>query len=65
MFSVPIKISPLVGSSKPAIILKVVVFPQPDGPSKAKNDPAGMVRVKSCTAVKSSYLLVKFLRCKS
>ena len=54
MFSSPIKISPLVGSSKPATILNVVVFPQPEGPSKAKKDPAGMVSVKSLTAMKSS-----------
>ena len=33
--------APSVGSSKPPIMRSVVVFPQPDGPSKAKNFPAG------------------------
>ena len=31
---------PSVGSSKPPIIRSVVVLPQPDGPSSAKNEPA-------------------------
>ena len=31
------KIFPLVGVSKPPISLKVVVFPQPDGPKRVKN----------------------------
>src|SRR4051812_14641710 len=41
MSSSPISTDPAVGSSSPATILSVVVLPQPDGPSRAKNDPAG------------------------
>ncbi|CAB4952560.1 unannotated protein [freshwater metagenome] len=44
---------PAVGSSKPAIIRSVVVLPQPEGPSSAKNEPLGIVSDKSSTAVKS------------
>src|SRR4029453_2029119 len=44
-------IVPADGSSRPAIIRRVVVLPQPDGPSSAKNDPAATVRSRSCTAV--------------
>ena len=36
---------PDVGGSKPAIIRSVVVFPQPDGPSRLKNSPARDVQV--------------------
>ena len=49
----PIEIVPADGSSKPAIILSVVVFPQPDGPRSAKKDPSGTTRDKSSTAQKS------------
>ena len=34
------RIRPPVGSSKPPIIRRVVVLPQPDGPSSEKNSPA-------------------------
>jgi hypothetical protein len=34
-------IVPEVGSSSPATIRSVVVLPQPDGPSSAKNEPCG------------------------
>src|SRR5215216_6758928 len=34
------RIWPLVGSSKPAIMRRVVVLPQPDGPSREKNSPS-------------------------
>ncbi len=34
------RIRPAVGSSKPPIIRRVVVLPQPDGPSSEKNSPA-------------------------
>ena len=40
------KIWPEVGSSSPAIILSVVVLPQPDGPSRQKNEPSGMVKLE-------------------
>ena len=49
----PREIDPLVGSSRPATIRRVVVLPQPDGPSNAKNEPSGIVNDKSLTAVKS------------
>ena len=47
----PMKTEPTVGSSSPATIRSVVVLPQPDGPSRAKNDPFGTVRVRSSTAL--------------
>ena len=40
-------ISPEVISSNPAIILKVVDFPQPDGPTKTINSPSSILRLKS------------------
>ena len=42
----PIRIWPAVGSSRPATIRSVVVLPQPDGPSRAKNDPCGIGQVE-------------------
>ena len=50
--SSPMWMVPSVGSSSPATIRSVVVLPQPDGPSSAKNDPDGMVRDRSSTATK-------------
>jgi hypothetical protein len=44
------RIAPSVGVSKPAIILRVVVFPQPDGPSIEKNSPDAMEKSASDTA---------------
>ena len=46
----PMMISPEVGCSKPAIIRKVVVFPQPDGPNKVVNEPSGINSDRSSTA---------------
>jgi hypothetical protein len=43
----------------------VVVLPHPEGPKSAKKDPAGMVNVRSSTAVKSEKLLTRLTRCKS
>ena len=37
---------PDVGVSRPATIRSVVVLPQPDGPSSAKNEPRGYVEVE-------------------
>jgi len=34
------RIAPLLGWSKPAIMRSSVVFPQPDGPSSEKNSPS-------------------------
>ena len=36
------RIRPPVGSSKPPIIRRVVVLPQPDGPRSEKNSPEAM-----------------------
>src|SRR5688500_6129838 len=38
----------------------VVVLPQPDGPSRAKNEPWGTSRSSDFTAVKSANCLVRF-----
>ena len=51
---------PDVGSSRPAIMRRVVVLPQPDGPSRQKNEPSGMVKVEFFTATKSPKALFKF-----
>ena len=42
---------PRVGCSKPPIMRSVVVLPQPDGPSMAKNAPRGISSERSSTAV--------------
>ncbi len=54
----PSRIAPAVGSSRPATIRSVVVLPQPDGPSSAKNDPWGTVTDRSSTATKPPNRLV-------
>src|SRR5260221_14376460 len=46
--------SPEVGSSKPAIMRRLVVLPQPDGPSIEKNSPSRICIVTLLTAVTSS-----------
>ena len=43
----------MVGKSNPAIIRSVVVLPQPEGPSRAKNSPSPISRSMSSTAVTS------------
>ena len=45
--------SPLDISSSPAIILKVVDLPQPDGPTKTMNSLSSISKLKSLTAVTS------------
>src|SRR6476620_163250 len=50
--------SPSSGSSKPAISRSVVVLPQPEGPSREKNAPRGMSRVRFFTAIASPKRLV-------
>src|ERR1700704_5161287 len=59
----PIRISPDVGVSSPAIIRKSVVFPEPDGPRKTRNSPSRVSRSTSLTAPSSPCLntLVSFL----
>src|SRR5690349_23918590 len=54
-------IVPEVGVSRPATIRRVVVLPQPEGPSSAKNDPLGTSRLRSSTAVKPGNDLVRLL----
>src|SRR3954451_10078714 len=58
MSSSPSSTWPSVGFSRPATMRSVVVLPQPEGPSRAKNDPAGTVSVRSSTAVKTPNRLV-------
>ena len=41
---------PRVGCSNPAIIRRVVVLPQPDGPRNDTNSPVSIPRLKSWTA---------------
>ena len=43
-------IRPDVGETKPAIMRKVVVLPQPEGPSSERNSPCGRLRDTSRTA---------------
>jgi hypothetical protein len=50
---------PLVGSSNPPSSRSVVVFPQPDGPSRLKNSPPAMSRSRSLTAGTAPYRLVR------
>src|SRR3954464_6027945 len=59
----PIRNSPEVMSSRPAIMLRVVDFPQPDGPTRMMNSPSAMERSISCTAmVPSGYFFVTLSR---
>ena len=44
------KISPSVGSSNPAIMRRLVVLPQPEGPSSEKNSPSRICSVTFLTA---------------
>ena len=45
----PIVILPSVGVSSPAIIRRIVVLPQPDGPSNVMNELSGISRLKLST----------------
>src|SRR5258705_878090 len=55
-------IAPESGCSRPAIILNVVVLPQPEGPSKPKNSPRSTSSDTSVTAGVLSKRLERFLR---
>src|ERR1039457_3762942 len=46
----PMRSSPSVMSSRPAIMLSVVDFPQPDGPTRMTNSPSAMSRLILSTA---------------
>ena len=61
MFSPRIKTSPSLGCSKPAIMRRLVVLPQPDGPRMERNSPALTARLFSTTAATSPKRLVTFL----
>ena len=52
---------PRVGCSKPAIMRRVVVLPQPLGPSRAKNSPGATARLSSRTASTSLLTTAEFL----
>jgi hypothetical protein len=44
---------PLSGRTKPAAIIKVVVLPEPEGPSSEKNSPGAIDRAMALTTVSS------------
>src|SRR6266567_8866245 len=52
------RISPPSGSSKPAIMRKVVVLPQPDGPSRHTSAPCLTVKSIASTETTAAYRLV-------
>ena len=59
VMSLPLSsIVPEVGVSSPATMRSVVVLPQPEGPSSAKNEPLGTSRSRAFTAVKLANSLV-------
>src|SRR4051794_11772822 len=46
----PIRISPFVGSSSPAVIRSTVVLPEPEGPTRTTNSPSAISRSSAWTA---------------
>src|SRR3954462_8112315 len=50
----PTTMRPLFGARNPASRRKVVVWPQPDGPSSDRNSPSSIVSVRSATALTSA-----------
>src|SRR6478672_3151520 len=58
MSSPPSVMRPASGCSKPAIIRKVVVLPDPEGPRGVKNSPAATVRSTLSTATTSPYVFL-------
>src|SRR5579863_2971391 len=56
---------PLSTFSNPAIIRRVVVLPQPDGPRREKNSPGRTVRDRSCTTFLTPVGLLKDLSTRS
>src|SRR5215472_17187316 len=52
----PMKMLPAVRSTRPAIRFRVVVFPQPDGPTRATNSPSATVRDTWSTAWNEPYV---------
>src|SRR5690242_2029817 len=59
----PSRISPAVGTTKPAIMRSVVVLPHPDGPSSTTSSPCAMSRSTPATAWNSPYALVRPVSC--
>src|SRR6266536_663394 len=57
----PIRIEPAVGGSKPAIMRRVVVLPQPDGPRSAMSSPSAIRRERASTARTSPNRFVREL----
>src|SRR5262245_46689663 len=55
----PMRIEPPVGGSKPAIMRRVVVLPQPDGPRSAMSSPSAIWRSSWSTATTSPNRLVR------
>ena len=53
----PTAISPAEGSTKPAISRKVVVLPQPDGPSRQTSSPCSMRSDTSSTTARRAIAL--------
>jgi hypothetical protein len=51
--SPPIRIRPEVGISSPAIMRRIVVLPQPDGPSRVTSDLGAIENETSRTAATS------------
>src|SRR5216684_6696790 len=54
----PINTSPAVGVSRPAIMRKSVLLPDPDGPRKTRNSPSRTSKLIPSTALPPSKLLV-------
>ncbi len=54
----PMRISPAVMSSRPAIMRSAVLFPQPDGPSSTRNSSSSTSSERSSTATTSPYRFV-------
>ena len=53
----PIRMSPPLTVSSPAIIRSSVDLPHPDGPSNTTNAPSSMVRSMPCTTSTDPYAL--------
>src|SRR5664279_1265823 len=54
----PMRTTPAVGVSRPAMTRRAVDLPQPDGPSSTRDSPASTSRVRSSTAITSPKRLV-------
>src|SRR5271165_5887850 len=59
----PMKMSPEVGASRPAIMRRRVDLPQPDGPTSTTNAPSSMPRLMSMRTLVSPELLLSASMC--